>query len=64
MMAASFSTPAWDQQPPQNRFNLPSGPLSNRACRSPAHGFPTPFIAVHTPTQIEPFQQVGKFRDG
>jgi hypothetical protein len=63
MVVAFLSTPAWDQQPPQNRSNLPSGPLSNRACRSPAHGFPTPFIAVHAPILIEPFLQVGRSRD-
>ena len=30
MVVAFLSTPAWDQQPPQDWFNLPSGPLSNR----------------------------------
>jgi len=64
MVVASLSTPARDQQPPQNGIRFPSSPLSNRACRSPAHGFPTPFIAVHAPILIEPFQQVGKSLDG
>ena len=37
--------------------NLPSGPLSNRACSSPAHGFPTPFIVRHAQSPIS-----GRFR--
>ena len=37
--------------------NLPSGPLSNRACGSPAHGFPTPFIVRHAQSPI-----CGRFR--
>jgi hypothetical protein len=32
--------------------NLASGPLSNRACGSPAHGFPTPFIVRHALVSI------------
>ena len=32
--------------------SLPSGPLSNRACGSPAHGFPTPFIVRHAHSPI------------
>ena len=37
--------------------NVPSGPLSNRACSSPAHGFPTPFIVRHAQSPIS-----GQFR--
>jgi hypothetical protein len=42
---AGFPLGACD--PPRLGVNLPSGPLSNRACGSPAHGFPTPFIVRH-----------------
>jgi Transposase len=40
----------------RDRGHLPSGPRSNRACRSPAHGFPTSFIAVHAQSYSAPSQ--------
>jgi diguanylate cyclase (GGDEF)-like protein len=38
----------------RHRHDFPSGPRSNRACRSPAHGFPTSFIAVHAQSGSAP----------
>ena len=32
---------------PAGLFRVASGPLSNRACGSPAHGSPTSFIVRH-----------------
>jgi hypothetical protein len=37
---------------PAGWVSFPSGPLSNRACGSPAHGFPTPFIVRHAQVSI------------
>jgi hypothetical protein len=47
---AGFPLGAW--VPSRLGVNLPSGPLSNRACSSPAHGFPTPFIVRHAQRPI------------
>ncbi len=47
---SGFPLGAWI--PSHLSINLPSGPLSNRACGSPAHGFPTPFIVRHAQVPI------------
>ena len=40
----------------RDRGHLPSGPRSNRACRSPAHGSPTSFVTAHAQSGSAPFQ--------
>ena len=41
---------------PAELFRLASGPRSNRACGSPAHGSPTSFIVQHAQPGSAPFR--------